>query len=69
MPPSPESVSKPDYLTEEQWTGLTLAILVGVAEGTDRAGLLWASELGVAAVSAVRTRMDELWAAKGTSDG
>ena len=69
MPPAPEPVSKPDYLTGEQWTGLTLAILVGVAEGTERAGLLWASDLGVTAVNAVRTRMDELWAAEGAPDG
>ncbi|WP_405809894.1 hypothetical protein OG524_10050 [Streptomyces sp. NBC_01520] len=69
MPPAPEPVSKPDCLTEEQWARLTLAVLVGVAEGTDQAGLPWASDLGVTAVSAVRTRIDELWAAEGASDG
>jgi hypothetical protein len=69
MPPAPEPVSKPDYLTEKQWAGLTLAILVGVAEGADRAGLLWASDLGVTAVSAVRARLDELWTAEGVSAG
>lgn len=69
MPPAPGPVSKPDYLTEEQWAGLTLAILTGVAEGADRAGLSWASDLGVTAVSAVRTRMDELRVAEGAPDG
>ncbi|MFI8536266.1 helix-turn-helix transcriptional regulator [Streptomyces aquilus] len=56
-----EGVTKPDYLTEKQWVGLTLAVLHGVAEGVERAGFEgWESDLGVAAVAAVRARLDEL---------
>lgn len=68
---APEGVGKPDYLTDKQWAGLTLAVLSGVAEGAERAELKgrWASDLGVAAVKGLRARLDELVAEEGTSDG
>ncbi|QQM38314.1 hypothetical protein [Streptomyces liliifuscus] len=68
---APEPVSKPDYLTEKQWAGLTLAILRGVVEGVERAGIkgAWPSDLGVTAVGAVRARLDELMVDEGASDG
>ncbi|MEV7322568.1 hypothetical protein [Streptomyces sp. NPDC093970] len=77
MPPPSEPVEKPEYLTTEQWNSLALAILHGVATGTERAGMPWASDegvpwasdLGVTALSAVRTRLDELWARRDASDG
>ncbi|MFD9396532.1 helix-turn-helix transcriptional regulator [Streptomyces sp. NPDC060000] len=62
--PAPISVSPPDYLSSEQWAGLSLAILQGAVEGVDRASLpgAWASDLGVAAVKGLRDRLDELMA-------
>ncbi len=67
--PAPEAIDKPDYLTEEQWTGLALAVLSGVVQGSYKAGLKaeWNSELGVAAVRGMRERLDELVAE--ASDG
>ncbi|MFH9089208.1 hypothetical protein [Streptomyces sp. NPDC017673] len=62
--PAHISVSPPDHLCTEQWAGLSLAVLQGVVEGVDRAGLrgAWASDLGVAAVKGLRDRLDELMA-------
>jgi hypothetical protein len=67
---APNSAAKPDYLTDEEWAGLTLPILHGVAEGLERTQFAgrWASDLGVAAVRAVLERLDEL-VAQERSDG
>lgn len=61
---TPISVSPPDYLTQDQWAGLTLAVLGGAMEGVERAGLpgAWGSDLGVAAVRGLRDRLDVLMA-------
>jgi hypothetical protein len=66
-----ESAGKPDYMTDRQWAGLALGVLMGVVEGCDRAGLkgAWASDLGVAAVKGLRARLDELMEEAGASDG
>ncbi|GHH68082.1 hypothetical protein FHS35_009238 [Streptomyces umbrinus] len=67
--PGPEPVSKPDYLTEKQWARLTLAILIGVNEGCEKAGKgRWSPDLGVTAVGAVRARLDVLMAQEDPPD-
>ncbi|MFE3830221.1 hypothetical protein [Streptomyces sp. NPDC059092] len=67
--PGPEPVTKPGYLTEEQWAHLTLAILIGVNEGCEKAGKgRWSSDLGVTAVGAVRARLDVLMAEEDPPD-
>jgi predicted DNA-binding transcriptional regulator AlpA len=68
---TPNSVSPPDYLTRDQWAGLTLAVLGGAMEGVERAGLpgAWGSDLGVAAVKGLRDRLDVLIAEGGAQDG
>jgi hypothetical protein len=72
MPQTTEQpVNKPDYLTDEQWTGLVFAVLYGVAEGCQKAGLgldpELLSDLGTAAVDGLRLRLDERMAV--ASDG
>ncbi|MFF3208737.1 hypothetical protein [Streptomyces sp. NPDC002962] len=68
--PASKPVGKPHYLTDRQWAGLTLRVLMGVVDGCERAELkgAWASDLGVAAVKGLRARLDEL-VEEGTSDG
>ncbi|MFE0810118.1 hypothetical protein ACFW4M_16325 [Streptomyces sp. NPDC058794] len=68
---TPVSVPPPDYLSRDQWAGLTLAVISGAMEGVERAGLpgAWSSDLGVAAVKGLRGRLDVLMAEGGTSDG
>ncbi|MGP2437956.1 hypothetical protein [Streptomyces sp. JW3] len=45
------AVTQPDYLADDQWLALTLAVLHGVFEGVRGAEIkaAWASDLGVAA--------------------
>ncbi|MFF7911910.1 AlpA family phage regulatory protein [Streptomyces sp. NPDC007914] len=59
---SRSQVGKPDYLTDEQWTGLAFSIIEGVGKGLHAAGLRveWAASLGPLALEAVRPRLDEL---------
>jgi predicted DNA-binding transcriptional regulator AlpA len=64
MPQTTEQpAGKPDYLTEEQWTGLVMSVLTGVGEGCQKAGLGMEPELlvdlGAAAMDGLRVRLDE----------
>lgn len=75
MPPTteqsaPEMVSKPDYLSDQQWSAFVFEILAGVVKGAVEAGLdaSWGTDLATAAVKAARARMDELTAEE-ASDG
>lgn len=65
MPQTTEQpTAKPDYLTDEQWSGLVFSVLTGVGEGCQKAGLGMEpellSDLGAAAVQGLRVRLDEL---------
>jgi predicted DNA-binding transcriptional regulator AlpA len=66
-----ETVSRPEYLTEEQWAALLFGIASGVADGIRNAGLSrgWLEHLSLAAMTAVRGRMEELVAQEEASDG
>jgi excisionase family DNA binding protein len=66
-----ETVSRPEYLTEEQWAALLFGVASGVADGIRNAGLdrSWLEPLSLAAVKAVRDRLEELAAQEEPSDG
>jgi hypothetical protein len=65
-----EQVTKPDYLTDEQWSAFVFGILGGVVKGAIDAGLngSWGMDLATAAVKGARARLDEL-AAEEAADG
>ncbi|MEH0631737.1 hypothetical protein [Streptomyces stelliscabiei] len=64
-----EQVTKPDYLTDEQWSAFVFGVLAGVVKGALEAGVNagWGTDLATAAVKGARARLDEL-AAEEASD-
>jgi predicted DNA-binding transcriptional regulator AlpA len=54
--------AKPDYLTQEQWTGLVYSLHEGLGAGLRKAGLRadWAVSLAPLALAAVLPRLNEL---------
>lgn len=57
-----EQVSKPDFMTDEQWSAFVFGILAGVVKGSLEAGVnaSWGTDLATAAVRGARARLDEL---------